>query len=69
VCGYVGHIGVQEVLTITPVIAQMLITGSSYESIQDYALDAGMMTLLEDALFKAVQGRVSIEEVVALASE
>jgi type II secretory ATPase GspE/PulE/Tfp pilus assembly ATPase PilB-like protein len=47
----------------------MLITGSSYESIQDYALDAGMMTLLEDALFKAVQGRVSIEEVVALASE
>jgi len=67
--GYIGHVGVQEVLVTTPAIVQMLLTGSSYEAIQAYALEGGMLTLLEDALFKAVQGLVSIEEVVELAKE
>jgi len=63
---YKGLIGIQEVLAVTPTIRQLLAAGASEEEIEKQAAEEGMLTILEDALFKSVQGLVSIEDVVRL---
>jgi type IV pilus assembly protein PilB len=62
-------IGLQEVLPVTSIIKEMIVQSADAEDIEAAAREEGMLTLLEDALFKAAQGRVSIEEVEELASE
>jgi type IV pilus assembly protein PilB len=62
-------IGLQEVLSVTSIIKEMIVQSADAEDIEVAGREESMLTLLEDALFKAAQGRVSIEEVEELASE
>lgn len=67
--GYKGRLGIHEVLKVTPTIKEMILKGSSTDEIEKRAKEEGMMTMLEDGIFLAVQGRTSTEEVLRVVSE
>lgn len=67
--GYSGRIGIHEILKITPTIQEMIIAGKPAEEIEKQARAEGMMTMLEDGIYKAVRGVTTIEEVLRVVSE
>jgi len=67
--GYKGRIGIHEVLNISATIKEMVLKGSSVDEIENRAKEEGMMTMLEDGIFLAVQGVTSTEEVLRVVSE
>ncbi|PIZ87704.1 hypothetical protein COX93_00345, partial [Candidatus Nomurabacteria bacterium CG_4_10_14_0_2_um_filter_30_12] len=67
--GYKGRIGIHEILKVTSSIKELIIRGSSQDDIEAQAKKEGMMTILEDGVFKAVLGQTSLEEVFRVVSE
>jgi len=67
--GYSGRIGIHEILKVTSSIKEMIISGSSEDQIEVQAKKEGMMTMLEDGIYKAVLGQTSLEEVLRVVSE
>ncbi len=67
--GYVGRIGMHEVLSVTSSIKELILKGAGADEIEKQAKKEGMMTMLEDGLFMAVQGITSTEEVLRVVSE
>jgi type IV pilus assembly protein PilB len=63
--GYKGRVAIYEVMTISPLIKEMILNGASTENIKKQAVVEGMKTLRMSALTKAVQGETTIEEVVS----
>ena len=66
---YTGFTGVFEVLNVSETIKELILKGGSPEEIRSQALKNGMFSFAEDALFKAVQGLTTIEEVFRASSE
>lgn len=64
-----GYVGIQEVLAITPVLKEMIVQKAGEDGIETVARQEGMLTIAEEALFKAAQGVISLEEALNLASE
>ncbi len=62
--GYKGRIGVYEVMTMNADIEKLILAGrvSEYD-MRDNAVKNGMVTMVQDGLFKALQGITSVEEV------
>jgi type II secretory ATPase GspE/PulE/Tfp pilus assembly ATPase PilB-like protein len=67
--GYKGRMGIHEVLEMSPTIKDMVMSGKTGDEIQIQAQKEGMLTMIEDGIFKAVQGRTSIEEVLRVINE
>jgi len=67
--GYAGRIIIHEILKITPTIKELILKGGSSDEIEKQAKKEGMMSMIEDGLFKAVQGMTTIEEVLRVVSE
>lgn len=67
--GYAGRMGIYEVLRITPEVKKAVINGANEEDIEAAAKKAGMLTMIEDGMFKAVQGITTTEEVLRVISE
>lgn len=67
--GYKSRIGIHEVLRVTQSIRELIIKGSTSEEIENQAKKEGMLTMIEDGIFKAVQGHTTIEEVLRVISE
>lgn len=67
--GYAGRLGLHEVLKVSPAIKELIMQGANTDQIEDQAQKEGMLTMLEDGLFKAVQGVTSIEEVLRIVAE
>ncbi|NDE68018.1 type II/IV secretion system protein [bacterium] len=67
--GYKGRVGIHEVLKVTPTIKDLIIKGATTSAIEAQAKKEGMLTMLEDGIFKAVQGHTTIEEVLRVISE
>lgn len=67
--GYKSRVGIHEVLKITESIKEMIIRGATTTEIEEQAKKEGMLTMLEDGIFKAVQGHTTIEEVLRVISE
>jgi type IV pilus assembly protein PilB len=67
--GYAGRIGIHEVLSVTPTIRDMILKGNSQDEIEAQAKKEGMMTMLEDGVFQAVLGLISLEEIFRVVSE
>ncbi|MFA6973252.1 MAG: GspE/PulE family protein [Parcubacteria group bacterium] len=61
--GYKGRIGVFEVLTINETIEKLILEMASETEITLAALEAGMITMLQDGILKALEGVTSIDEV------
>jgi type IV pilus assembly protein PilB len=66
---YSGRIGIHEVLKISPAIKDIIMKNGTADEIAKQADKEGMLTMLEDGIFKAVQGITTIEEVLRAASE
>lgn len=67
--GYKGRIGIHEVLRISPTIKDIVLANGTADDIEAQAQKEGMLTMLEDGIYKAVLGQTSIEEVLRVISE
>ncbi|MDO8569952.1 MAG: GspE/PulE family protein, partial [bacterium] len=67
--GYSNRIGIHEVLKVTPTIKSLIMKGATSGEIEEQAKSEGMMTMIEDGIFKAAQGITTIEEVLRVVSE
>jgi type IV pilus assembly protein PilB len=67
--GYQGRIGIHEVLVVTSTIRELIMKNSDADEINKEARRSGMMTMLEDGIFKAAQGITTIEEVLRATQE
>jgi len=67
--GFKGRIGIHEVLKISPIIKEMIMSGKTGDEIEAQASKEGMLTMIEDGIFKAAQGLTSIEEVLRVINE
>ena len=54
---------------MTPTIKELVIKHATSDEIELQARKEGMLTMLEDGIFKAVQGVTTIEEVLQVVSE
>jgi len=62
--GYVGRVGVFEVLEVSNEIKKLITGKSTAEEITKQAIAEGMKTMMEDGLEKIAKGMTSIEEVI-----
>ncbi len=67
--GYSGRIGIHEVLKMSPTIKELVMKGATSGEIEIQSKKEGMITMLEDGIFKAVQGLTTVEEVFRVVSE
>ena len=67
--GYSDRIGIHEVLEISPKIKDLVMQSASADQIEATAKAEGMTTMLEDGIFKCVQGFTTIEEVLRVTRE
>ncbi len=67
--GFSGRVGIHEILTISDTIKDLIMKGATSEDIEDQAKKEGMMSMIEDGIFKAVQGVTTVEEVLRVVSE
>ena len=67
--GYSGRAGIHEVLKMSPTIKDFIIKVKIDEEIEAQAKKEGMMTMIEDGIFKAAQGITTIEEVLRVVTE
>lgn len=67
--GYSGRVGIHEILRMSDGIRALVMADATAHEIQEQARKEGMMTMLEDGIFKAAKGMTSIEEVLRVVSE
>lgn len=67
--GYKSRVGIHEVLKVTPSIKDLIIKGATSSEIETQAKKEGMLTMIEDGIFNAVQSNTTIEEVLRVISE
>jgi len=61
--GYVGRMGIFEVMPVNEEIRRLVLQHADSTSLQSAAVEAGMSTMFEDGIRKAVAGVTTIEEV------
>ncbi len=62
--GYKSRIGIHEILTVSPTIRDLVLHSASPDAIEAQARKEGMLTMLEDGIYKAARGITSVEEVL-----
>ncbi len=67
--GYLGRVGIYEVMSVTPRIGKLILEKAPAEHIDEAARQEGMITLKQDGFLKALEGLTSIEEVLRVAEE
>ncbi len=67
--GYSGRVGIHEALKMTATIRDLIMKGATTQQIEEQAKKEGMITMLEDGIFKCVMGLTTIEEVLRVVTE
>lgn len=67
--GYLGRIGIYEVLTITHAVATKILERADANTIESLAKQEGMITMKQDGYLKAIEGVTSLEEILRVAQE
>ncbi len=67
--GFKSRVGIHEVLTMTQTIKNLIMKNATSSEIEDQAKKEGMLTMLEDGIFKCVQGMTTIEEVLRVITD
>jgi type II secretory ATPase GspE/PulE/Tfp pilus assembly ATPase PilB-like protein len=67
--GYKGRVGIHEVLKMSATIRELIMQGKTSADIEVQARKEGMLTMMEDGIFKAAEGVTTIEEVLRVISE
>lgn len=67
--GYLGRVGIFEVLPVTEKIARLCLERAAAGAIEKQSLEEGMITMKQDGYLKVLEGITSIEEVLRVAQE
>jgi type IV pilus assembly protein PilB len=67
--GFSGRVGIHEAMKMTPTIKDMIMKGATSDEIEAQAKKEGMISMLEDGIFKAAAGLTTLEEVLRVVSE
>jgi type IV pilus assembly protein PilB len=67
--GYKSRMGIHEILEVSPTVRDLILHGGTPDAIQEQARKEGMLTMLEDGLYKAARGITSLEEVLRAVSD
>jgi type IV pilus assembly protein PilB len=67
--GYLGRVGIYEVLPVTERVSRLILERSDSLTIEREAMLEGMITMKQDGYLKALQGETSVEEVLRVAQE
>ncbi|MBI5126254.1 MAG: type II/IV secretion system protein [Candidatus Taylorbacteria bacterium] len=67
--GYSGRVGIHEVLKVSSAIKELIMKGATADEVEAQAKKEGMLTMIEDGVFKCVLGLTTIEEVLRVISE
>jgi type IV pilus assembly protein PilB len=62
--GYLGRLGLYEVMTVTEEIERLAVERSSSDRMRQVALEQGMIPLRMDGLLKASKGQTTIQEIL-----
>jgi type IV pilus assembly protein PilB len=66
--GFKGRIGIYEILAMSPAIEKVILSGAVSEyQMRDIAVEAGMITMAQDGILKAIDGLTTVEEVFRVA--
>jgi len=66
---YKGRSGIHEVLTVSPTVKNMIMDHKTADEIEAQCRKEGMLTMLEDGIYKAARGVTTIEEVLRVINE
>lgn len=67
--GYLGRMGIYEVLEMNDEIGRLIVSHASTEDIQHVAVENGMITMQQDGFLKALEGITTVEEVLRVTRE
>jgi len=67
--GYRGRLVISEVLLMTDPIRKLVLSHATASEIQRVAMEEGMVTMYQDGLRKALDGRTTVEEVMRVAED
>jgi type II secretory ATPase GspE/PulE/Tfp pilus assembly ATPase PilB-like protein len=67
--GYIGRIGIFEVVSVSEKIIPLILQNADSEQIEKQARLEGMITMKQDGYLKVLQGITTIEEVLRVAQE
>lgn len=67
--GYLGRIGIYEVLVINEKIGRMILAHETSQAMEKLAVSDGMLTMKQDGFFKVLEGQTTVEEVLRVAEE
>lgn len=67
--GYIGRIGIYEVLTNSVPIQKLITANATSTQIHEQAVSEGMVTMHIDGLIKALRGETTIEEIIRITKE
>ena len=67
--GFLGRVGVFEVLPVTDKISKLILTHADAAEVERQAVEEGMMPMKQDGYLKAVEGVTTIEEVLRVAQD
>lgn len=67
--GYKGRIGIHEIFSVSPAIRELIMKGATSDQLEAQARAEGMLTMLEDGIYKSARGISSLEEVLRAVSE
>jgi type IV pilus assembly protein PilB len=67
--GFEGRMGIHEIMYVSETVRNLIISGAADEEIEAQATKEGMLTMLEDGIYKAATGQTTIEEVYRVISE
>lgn len=66
--GYKSRIGIHEALKVSPAVRELVIKGATSDEIEKQARSEGMLTMIEDGVFKCAQGLTTLEEILRVVS-
>lgn len=67
--GYIGRIGIYEVLLMDDDVRAAVVRKASADEIKTIAIKNGMTTMVEDGIGKAMAGITTIEEILRVIHE
>jgi len=67
--GYLGRMGIYEVLEVDDEIGKLIVGHGTTEDIQKLAIDNGMITMQQDGFLKCLEGITTVEEVLRVTRE
>lgn len=67
--GYLGRVGIFEVMPITSTLARLILQKGDAEMLENEAKKEGMITMKQDGYLKVLKGVTTIDEIIRVAQE